>query len=445
MATTTTNFGWDSPQSTDLVKDGATAIAALGQDIDTAFVDLKGGTTGQVLAKASNTDLDYTWVAQDDSNAIQNAIVDAKGDLIAATAADTPARLAVGTDGQVLTASSGAATGLAWATPSVGSTYVAGKNGVINGAMDIWQRGTSGFTTTFAYNADRWKQGGAAAQTVSRQTVSDTTNLPTIQYCARIQRNSGSTSTSTLEHLYGFESVDSYRYAGQTVTLSFYARAGANYSATSSTLNGRIIYGTGTDQSVTSGFTGQTIVGTAAAALTTTWQRFSVTGTVAATATQMGILFQGSPTGTAGAADYYEVTGVQLEISSSATTFSRNAGSIQGELAACQRYYYRIGGEQTFQAMALGWGNGSAGAYIHITTPVSMRVAPTALDYSTLVIGDLINSNQAVTALLLTGNYGGSKVQTLSATVSSGLTVNRPYGLYANNSTSAFVGLSAEL
>jgi hypothetical protein len=118
MATTTTNFGWDIPQSTDLVKDGATAIAALGQDIDTALVDLKGGTTGQVLAKASGTDLDFSWVAQDDSNAIQNAIVDAKGDLIGATAADTPARLAVGTNGQVLTADSSAATGLAWATPS---------------------------------------------------------------------------------------------------------------------------------------------------------------------------------------------------------------------------------------------------------------------------------------------------------------------------------------
>ncbi len=63
MATTTTNFGWDIPQSTDLVKDGATAIAALGQDIDTAMIDLKGGTTGQVLAKATNADLDFSWTA----------------------------------------------------------------------------------------------------------------------------------------------------------------------------------------------------------------------------------------------------------------------------------------------------------------------------------------------------------------------------------------------
>jgi hypothetical protein len=116
MSTTTTNFGWTVPSDTDLVKDGAAAIRTALGGVDTSFVDLKGGTTGQVLSKASGTDLDFTWVAQDDSNAIQNAIVDAKGDLIAATAADTPARLAVGTNGQVLTADSTASTGLAWAT-----------------------------------------------------------------------------------------------------------------------------------------------------------------------------------------------------------------------------------------------------------------------------------------------------------------------------------------
>jgi hypothetical protein len=117
---TTTNFGWTTPDDTDLVKDGAAAIRTLGQSIDTSMMDLEGGTTGQVLSKASNTDMDFTWVTTDDANAIQNSIVDAKGDLIAATANDTPARLAVGTNGHVLTADSTAATGLKWAAVAAG-------------------------------------------------------------------------------------------------------------------------------------------------------------------------------------------------------------------------------------------------------------------------------------------------------------------------------------
>lgn len=132
MATTTTNFGWDIPQSTDLVKDGATAIAALGQDIDTALVDLKGGTTGQVLSKASGTDLDFTWTAIDPL-----VILDAKGDLISATAADTPARLAVGTNGQVLTADSTAATGLAWASPTSGGMTVLASGSLSSGTLTL--------------------------------------------------------------------------------------------------------------------------------------------------------------------------------------------------------------------------------------------------------------------------------------------------------------------
>jgi hypothetical protein len=113
MPTTTPNFGWSVPVSTDLVKDGATAIELLGDSIDTSLVDLKGGTTGQVLAKASGTDMDFSWVAVDPL-----LILDAKGDLISATAADTPARLAVGANGTVLTADSTESTGLKWVAPS---------------------------------------------------------------------------------------------------------------------------------------------------------------------------------------------------------------------------------------------------------------------------------------------------------------------------------------
>jgi hypothetical protein len=111
---TSPNYSWPEPDNTDLVKNGALAIRTAVNAIDASLVDLKGGTTGQVLAKASGTDMDFSWVAQDDSNAIQNAIVDAKGDLIAATANDTPARLAVGTDYGFLQADSTAATGLVW-------------------------------------------------------------------------------------------------------------------------------------------------------------------------------------------------------------------------------------------------------------------------------------------------------------------------------------------
>jgi hypothetical protein len=121
MATTTPNFGWSVPTSTDLVKDGATAIETLGDAIDASLLDLKGGTTNQVLAKNSNTDMDFKWVA--DATGIPATILDAKGDIIAATAADTASRLAVGANNTVLTADSTAATGLKWATPSSGLTW----------------------------------------------------------------------------------------------------------------------------------------------------------------------------------------------------------------------------------------------------------------------------------------------------------------------------------
>ena len=122
MATTTPSFSWPVPTSSDLVKNGATAIEALGDAIDASMTDLKGGTTGQVLAKASGTDMDFSWVT--DATGIPATIFDAKGDIIAATAADTASRLAVGTNGQVLTADSTAATGLKWATAAGGGGKV---------------------------------------------------------------------------------------------------------------------------------------------------------------------------------------------------------------------------------------------------------------------------------------------------------------------------------
>jgi len=150
---TTTNFGWETPDDTDLVKDGAAAIRTLGQSIDTSMMDLEGGTTGQVLSKASNADMDFTWVTTDDTNAIQNAIVDAKGDLITATGADTPARLAVGSNDQVLIADSSTATGLKWGTPSSGG-WTSLATGNLSGTSTTVSITTTGYKDLVIFQKD---------------------------------------------------------------------------------------------------------------------------------------------------------------------------------------------------------------------------------------------------------------------------------------------------
>jgi hypothetical protein len=163
MANPTTNFGWVMPTATDLVTDLPADFAVFGQAVDTSMADLKGGTTGQILSKASNTDMDFTWTAANPgditgvtagtgisgggtsgdvtvTNSMATAI-DAKGDLIAGTAADTFARLAVGTNGQTLVADSTASTGLKWASPT---------SKVVQIVTSTYSTETTNSTTTFA-------------------------------------------------------------------------------------------------------------------------------------------------------------------------------------------------------------------------------------------------------------------------------------------------------
>ena len=344
-------YSWPEPDNTDLVKNGALAIRTLGNAIDT--------TMGTMVAKT---------------------IIDAKGDLIAGTAADTAQRLAVGNNGETLVADSSTSTGLRYQGSQAG-----GKNAVINGGMDIWQRGTSiAMTAAELFTADRWfvyRGGLVTGGTVSRQT----SGVNFTRYGLRLQRDSGNTSTQPLYLNTTLETQDSIGYAGQTITFSFYAKAGANYSG--GALTGRVLYGTGTDQRVTS-FTGIAVTLSVSATLTTSYQRFQGTATVNASATEIGFDFGYTPTGTASTNDWVEITGVQFELGSIATTFQRAGGTLQGELAACQRYFYKTYPQSVTPGTAtnyIGSATGTALTTAAMITPVryavTMRTTPTITIY----------------------------------------------------------------
>jgi hypothetical protein len=383
------------------------------------------------------------WVASDDPNAIQNTIVDAKGDLITATGADVPARLAVGSNGDTLVADSAATTGLRWQNPKT-------VNYLLNSNFGIWQRGTS-FTnasTGTVYGADRWQHyRDVTGSTFSRQTTSDSTNLPFIQYCMRAQRDSGNSATNSLYLVQSLESAQSIPLAGKTVVISFYARAGANYSATSSLLKYLVSTGTGTDQNRLVGYTGNSNAINTTATLTTTWQRFQATATLASTATEAAVLFQFDPTGTAGANDYFEVTGVQLEIGSVATPFQTATGTIQGELAACQRYYIRFNASSVYTFFCNGNAYNTTQATCILPLPVTLRTAPSSIETTGTASNYRLTNGATATACNSVPALDQAATQSLAINfyVASGLTAGQAINASANNTASAYIGVSAEL
>jgi hypothetical protein len=306
---------------------------------------------------------------------------------------------------------------------------VAGKNICINGGFDIWQRGTSiASGTVHGYSADRWviqRGGWAAGATVSRQA-----GTGAMQYCARVQRDSGNTNTAGINIQTSFETSNSIPFAGQTMTLSFYARAGANYSGGSNQLGCNVYSGTGTDQNTdATGFTGSTTPITNAVILTTAWQRFTFTGTAPLNCTQLGMMFNYAPTGTAGAADYFDITGIQLEIGSAATQFSRAGGDIQGELAKCQRYY-QVLGDNIYELIYGGYMTSGTVGYISFPYPVTMRTTPTG----TLVGGWAIyNTGQPI--------IQSTHPKTISLRVHSSTTGQ----FYFHSNTTYYLTMNAEL
>lgn len=294
MATTTTNYGFDVPTSSDLVKNGATAISTLGQDLDTFLF-------------------------------------------------------------RPLT-----------------------KNVVINGGFDIWQRGTSFTPSAGAVTqlADRWSgvRPTVTGWTVSRKTSATDSGFTGSTYFMRVQRDSGNTATQDLNIAYNNLEGESFiPLQGQSVTISFYAKAGANYSSASSILNIAAVTGTTADTATwsVSGTTNSTTK-----TLTTSWQRFTYTFTFGATDKAMRTQFYYTPVGTAGANDFFDIWGLQIEVGSQATPFTRAGGTIQGELAACQRYFYQwLSGADKDQT--LGFYQTTTSMFAVVPFPVEMRIRPT--------------------------------------------------------------------
>jgi len=293
------------------------------------------------------------------------------------------------------------------------------KNRIINGAMAIDQRKAG--ASVVVSNTDSYFG-------IDRYSVIDYSNAATwqqlttappagFQYFGCLKRNSGTSGASTLAITQVVESKNCFDLQSQSVTLSFWAKAGANFSAASSNITASVKTGTGTDQSATNfrnnTWTGLATVVTSTFAITTSWVKYTITGTVSASATQIGVQFQFDSTGTAGADDSLNVTGIQLEKGSTATSFDyRPYGT---ELALCQRYYYVMAG-----FYIEGYAN--AGSIRAVNTPmihpVSMRTTPTRTVITAGSFNNVRGSSTAYAGLGLNGltsTYASVSVESTAA------------------------------
>ena len=316
------------------------------------------------------------------------------------------------------------------------SPYVAGKNKIINGDFGIWQRGTSFAVPGGAYLADRfscYQDAAGATKTFSQQTfTSGTAPVAGGVYFARYDVSVAGTGGSNQNNIEtNVENVQNF--AGQTVTFSFYAKAAASLSVTPRITQ---YFGSGgSTQVATSG---------SAIAITTSWARYTVSFTLASISgktigtgsyVNIGLLLPGTGTFT------FDTWGWQLEAGSVATPFTTATGTLSGELAACQRYYWRAGGDSVYQPYAVGAAQSTTTAQFSVQNPVPMRIAPTSIDFSTVAVTDTIN---AYSISAITFANAGRYASTVN-TAASSLTTFRPYIFVSNNSTSGYFGLSAEL
>lgn len=317
--------------------------------------------------------------------------------------------------------------------------YAAGKNKIINGDFGVWQRGTS-FTITPGspiYTADRFVNAGAASAgslVVSRQTFTAGT-APVAGYEGTyFLRYTMATTTTSWECFQKIEDVRAF--AGQTMTVSFWAKS-------SSAQGLKLLI----QQNFGSGGSGSVNQTATLSNLSTSWTRYTATFTMASISgktigTNSHLLIDIYNDTSITGSSTIDIWGVQVENGSTATAFQTATGTIQGELAACQRYYWRGSTTNAYGS----WGGGSAAsttqANVIITLPVTMRTSPASVDFSTLRLNDTAVANAATNVTL----SGDTSAQTALVNVTgTGLTTYRYNVLQNNNSTSGYIGFSAEL
>jgi hypothetical protein len=453
MSNPTSNFGWQMPTPTDLVTDLPADFEVFGQAVDTSMADLKGGTTGQILSKATDTDMDFVWIANDQGDitgvtagtgisgggtsgtvTITNSMateITAKGDLIVGTGSATFDNLAAGSNGQTLVADSSTSTGLRYQ-----SNFAAGKNQCINGAFNVWQRGTSFGANV--YTADRWATQTDKGTTVSQQTFTAGT-APVAGYEGTFFLRQAYTATGNYAALQT-KLEDVRLFAGQTITLSYWAKADATFSNTPSISQN---FGSGGSSSVGTNGTTHNI--------TTSWTRYSSVITVPSISgktigTSSFLMLQPILLESTGARTI-DIWGVQVEAGSVATAFQTATGTIQGELAACQRYYFRTTASAAYSSLTVtGQGNSTTIADCMFPVPATMRTTPTSVDYANIALSDEVAGTYTGGTLSISASvYSNQFIPIRYTHGSASLTTYRVYKIIANNNTSAYVGVSAEL
>lgn len=252
------------------------------------------------------------------------------------------------------------------------------RQAITNSNFDVWQRGTTiALTTANGYSADMWYLETATAGDDKTATRQDGSGVSGSTYCARIQRPNAQTTVTPRVLSQALEIDESIKFRGRYLTLSFWARKGANYSEANSELLADIYGGKGTTEEKLSSFTGLTVLAsTKHAVLTTSWQKFTLT-TSAATPSdikQIGIKFTFIPVGTAGATDYFEVTQVQLSAGQNALDYSPK--SYAQELQDCQRFFQRFGLDVLYARVGWGLSFNTTQASIDVSLPVRMRAIP---------------------------------------------------------------------